>query len=189
MKKSEARSIYRDKRNRLSSAETSKMDDLMLIRFQSVDLPFLNHLFTYWPIIENNEPNTHLFTEYLRFRNPELRIAYPIADFEEKTMTAIAVDIDTGFIKKDLNIFEPEEGDALLPEEIDLVIVPLLAFDKKGYRVGYGHGFYDKYLARCRPDCIKAGFSYFEPVDELEGLHANDVPLDICITPESLYVF
>ena len=77
----------------------------------------------------------------------------------------------------------------LLPAEIDLVFVPLLAFDKKGFRVGYGKGFYDKWLAGCRPDCIKVGFSYFEPVESIDDRHEFDVPLNLCITPHNVYVF
>jgi 5-formyltetrahydrofolate cyclo-ligase len=77
----------------------------------------------------------------------------------------------------------------MAPADIDMILVPLLAFDKKGYRVGYGKGFYDKYLADCRKNCIKAGFSYFDPVDEIADKGDFDVPLDLCITPQSVYVF
>jgi len=189
MLKAEARILYRDKRYHMTEREKIKADDLMLIQFQSVDIPFLQAVFSYWPIEENNEPNTHLFTEFLRFRNPEMKIAYPVTDFGDHTMTAVAVDIDTGFTKKELNIFEPEEGEPLLPEELDMVMVPLLAVDKNGYRVGYGLGFYDKYLAGCREDCIKVGFSYYEPVDALDDCNEFDVPLNLCITPQNIYVF
>jgi 5-formyltetrahydrofolate cyclo-ligase len=189
MLKREARAIYREKRMTISAEEAMKLDDLLLIRFQSVELPFLHSVLSYWPIEENNEPNTHLITEFLRFRNPEMKITYPVADFNTMTMTALAVDIDTAFTKKELNIYEPQQGDPVPAEEIDLVIVPLLAFDKSGYRVGYGKGFYDKYLAGCRPDCIKAGLCYFDPIDRLEDVDEFDVPLNLCITPQHVYAF
>lgn len=189
MRKKEIRKIYREKRNQLSAADTSKLDDLLLIQFQTAGLPFLHVVLSYWPIEENNEPNTHLFTEFLRFRNPEVKIAYPVADFKELQMTAVAVDIDTAFTKKELNIYEPQEGELVQPEEIDMVMVPLLAFDKRGYRVGYGKGFYDKYLASCREDCIKVGFCYFDPVEVIDDCNEFDVPLNLCITPQTVYVF
>lgn len=189
MTKKEARQLYREKRMALTEQEQVKLDDLLLIGFQSVDIPFINALLSYWPIEENNEPNTHLFTEFLRFRNPELKIGYPVADFATGAMQAITTDIDTAFTKKELNIYEPDAGEPILPAAIDLVFVPLLAFDSQGYRVGYGKGFYDKYLATCRPDCIKAGFSYFEPFDSLDDRDGFDVPLDLCITPHNVYVF
>lgn len=189
MLKKEARKIYREKRMNLSEKERVKLDDLMLIQFQSVELPFIESLLTYWPIEENNEPNTHLFTEFLRFRNPELKVCYPKSDFATGIMQAVLTDIDTPFNKTVLNIFEPQSNDILTPGEIDMVFVPLLAFDKSGYRVGYGKGFYDKWLALCRPDCIKIGFSYFELFESIEDRDEFDVPLNISITPQNVYVF
>jgi 5-formyltetrahydrofolate cyclo-ligase len=173
----------------LPEAERSKMNDLMLIQFQRVDLPFLQSVLSYWPIGENNEPNTHLFTEYLKFKNPDIRICYPVSHFTTLTMQAVATDIDTPFEKKNLNIHEPNGGIVVPATEIEMVFVPLLAFDQKGFRVGYGKGFYDKYLAECADDCIKTGFCYFEPVHSVDDRHGFDVPLDLCITPQNIYVF
>jgi 5-formyltetrahydrofolate cyclo-ligase len=189
MQKKEVRQLYREKRLALSIQERSKWDDLLLIQFQTADLPFINGLLSFWPIEENHEPDTHLFTEFLRFRNPEMKVCYPVSDFSTGNMQAIITDIDTTFTKKELNIFEPDNGEIARPEELDLIFVPLLAFDELGYRVGYGKGFYDKYLSLCRPDCIKVGFSYFGPVDLIEDRHEFDLPLDLCITPQNVYVF
>ena len=189
MLKKEARQLYRQKRDALSASERVKLDDLLLIQFQAAELPFIYSLLSYWPIEENHEPNTHLFTEFLRFRNPELKIAYPVTDFESQLMIAVATDIDTPFEKKNLNIYEPRKGDIVPADEIDMVLVPLLAFDINGKRVGYGRGFYDKFLSSCRADCVKAGFSYFDPIDQLEDCNEFDIPLDLCITPHNSYVF
>ena len=173
----------------LSEMQRSKLDDLLLIQFQTVDLPFLEFLLSYWPIEENNEPNTHLFTEFLKFRNPELKTCYPVSNFDKNIMQAITTDIDTPFEKKELNLYEPLKGEVIPPEDLDIVFVPLLAFDRDGYRVGYGKGFYDKYLAGCRADCIKTGFCYFDPMESIDDRHEFDVPLDLCITPQNTYVF
>lgn len=189
MLKAEARKLFREKRKSLSPAERSKQDDLMLIQFQSVELPFIHALLSYWPIEENNEPNTHLFTDYIEFRNPALKVLYPQSDFNTNTMQAIEVSADTAFEIKDHNIHEPLTGIVMDAGVIDMVFVPLLACDQQGYRVGYGKGFYDKYLELCRKDCIKAGFSYFEPVDKISDRHKFDIPLDLCITPQKVYVF
>lgn len=189
MIKREARKLFKEKRAQLTETERSKLDDLMLIQFQTIELPFINALLSYWPIEENNEPNTHLFTEFIKFRNPELKICYPVSDFSTLGMEAIATDIDTPFEKKELNIFEPRRGEPVPAEEIDLVFVPLLAFDCEGYRIGYGKGFYDKYLVSCSESCIKAGFCYFDPIDKIDDRHDFDVPLDFCITPSNVYVF
>ena len=72
---------------------------------------------------------------------------------------------------------------------INMIFVPLLSFDKNGYRVGYGKGFYDRYLSQCRGDCLKIGFSYFEPLDAIDDTNEFDVPLNLCVTPTTVYVF
>jgi len=189
MLKKEARAEFKEKRMALSEKERTRLDDLLLIQFQTAELPFIESLLTYWPIEENNEPNTHLFTEFMRFRNPGVKVCYPKTDFKAGYMQAVMTDIDTPFSKTVMNIFEPQANDEVKPEEMDMVFVPLLVFDKIGFRVGYGKGFYDKWLADCRPDCIRIGFSYFEPIESLDDRNEFDVPLNIAITPQNVYVF
>ncbi|HEY2721671.1 MAG TPA: 5-formyltetrahydrofolate cyclo-ligase [Chitinophagaceae bacterium] len=189
MNKKEARAFYKQKRKELSGGERAKLDDLLLIQFQRLDLPHISHLLSYWPIEENNEPNTHLFNDYIEFINPAVRFLYPRSDFGKKELRAIEVNTDTAFEKTAWNIHEPMNGVVVDVIAIDMIFVPLLIFDKKGYRVGYGQGFYDKYLQRCEPGCIKIGFCYFDPIDEIGDTYEFDVPLNICITPNTIYVF
>ncbi|HEY9363785.1 MAG TPA: 5-formyltetrahydrofolate cyclo-ligase [Chitinophagaceae bacterium] len=189
MQKSAARKIFKEKRQSFPTSDISKMDDLLLINFQSLEWPFIDCLFSFWPIEENNEPNTHLFTEFLRFRNPELEVLYPKSDFEKKVMHAVATDADTPFEKHEYNIYEPHSDQVISPQKIDMVFVPMIVCDQQGARVGYGKGFYDRYLKKCRKDCIKIGFSYFEPIDKVDDANEFDVPLDLCVTPQNVYVF
>ncbi|MEI9918858.1 MAG: 5-formyltetrahydrofolate cyclo-ligase [Bacteroidota bacterium] len=86
-------------------------------------------------------------------------------------------------------ILEPTDGIPAKVEDIDLVFVPLVAFDKEGNRVGYGKGFYDRFLKNCRPDCVKAGLSFFPPADVFDDVEDHDIPLDVCFTPNNLYTF
>jgi len=189
MLKPEARKIFEEKRSLLSLQERMKMDDLLLIKLQTAELPFITFLLSYWPLEEAHEPNTHLFTDYLEFQNPEIVVCYPKTDSAFLSMQSVRTDDDTRFRKNQYNIYEPEDGEIVNPAGMDMIFVPLLAFDKRGYRVGYGKGFYDRYLAHCRSDCLKIGFSYFEPLDALEDANEFDVPLDLCVTPTTVYVF
>jgi len=86
-------------------------------------------------------------------------------------------------------IGEPTTGELIYPEELDMVFVPMLAYDKKGFRVGYGKGFYDRYLQMCRRNVIKVGFSYFEPEEAIPEVNEFDIPLNLAITPQSIYEF
>ena len=131
MTKKELRKVFKEKRMQLSHSEKAKLDDLLLIQFQQVSLPLIQRLFCYWPIDKFNEPNTHLFSDYIEFRNPGLIIAYPRIEPSTGKMTAIIANEDTSFSRKAFNVFEPEGNDIMTAEEVDLAIVPLLCFDKK----------------------------------------------------------
>src|SRR2546430_15443522 len=125
MLKEEARKIYKQKRKELPDAERSKRDDLLLIQFQTVELPFIHHLLSYWPIEENQEPNTHLFNDYIEFRNPAVKILYPKSDFEKTEIEAVEVNADTAFEKTPRNIYEPMDGTVTDSGLIDMAFVPL----------------------------------------------------------------
>jgi 5-formyltetrahydrofolate cyclo-ligase len=84
---------------------------------------------------------------------------------------------------------EPVEGIEVPSNKADVVFVPLLAFDTKGHRVGYGKGFYDRFLMECKPDVIKIGLSFFEAEEELIAVNPTDVALDFCVTPKKVYAF
>lgn len=95
----------------------------------------------------------------------------------------------TEFANSEWGIPEPLDGSVLEPTELDIVLIPLLAFDLNGNRVGYGKGFYDRYLLNCRPDCLKIGISLFDPVERIEDIESHDIPLDMAICPAKLYDF
>lgn len=189
MQKKELRNLYRQKRKTLSSQEKNKLDDLLLIQFQKIPLPPLQAILTYAAIDENNEPPTDLMVDYLHFTIPELLVAYPKSNLLTQEMEAVLTDEHSFFEKNNWNIPEPIGGITIAPRQLELIFIPLLTFDKKGYRVGYGKGFYDKYLATCQPGIIKIGISYFEPIEEITDRNEFDVPLSYCITPYNTYVF
>ena len=190
MTKHELRKIYKEKRLALSATERLKLDDLLLIQLQR--LAFNNDiqvLMSFWPLESHGEMNTHLYTRYLELTIPDLKVTFPVIDAFANHMHAVAVNDDTEFVENKYGISEPQEGERIAPDEIDLLFVPLLAFDKNGYRVGYGKGYYDRFLQQCHKDVITVGFSYFEAVDKIEDTHQFDIPLDYCISPYKIYEF
>ena len=189
MTKKALRELYKEKRKSISSKEKLRLDDLLLIRFQQIYFEDVAVLLTYWPMANMQEPNTHLFSGFMRHAVPGLQIAYPVADFSKAHMHAAMINEETVYHTNVYGITEPKEGIVVAPAEIDIVFVPLLVCDADGYRVGYGKGFYDKYLAQCREDIIKIGFSYFEPIEKISDTDVFDVPLNYCITPQNLYEF
>ena len=113
----------------------------------------------------------------------------PRVDMLSNEMSGIIINGRTELVMNKWGIPEPSEGNEADPESIDLVLIPLLAFDLSGHRVGYGKGFYDRFLRNCRPDCIKAGLSFFGPVESIDDLNVFDRKMDLCITPERVYEF
>lgn len=189
MNKQDLRKAYLAKRTELSAKDKLRLDDLLLLQFQQMNYGDVRTLLTYWPKADSAEPNTHLFSRYLRFIVPSLQIAYPKTDTQTHTMQALSVDDDSVYLTNKWGITEPKEGLEVHPGDIDLVFVPMLACDMEGHRVGYGKGFYDRYLAECRDDAIKIGFSYFEPIERIPDTGQFDVPLNYCITPQEIYEF
>ena len=189
MLKKDARKIYNKKRQEVNYSDKLKWDDLILINFQTIEMPFLDTVFSFYPMEDRNEVNAFIITDYLHFRNPNLQICYPKMAIKEPNMEAVACHADTIFQANEINILEPLENEIIDPQDIDLVLVPMLVCDVKGNRVGYGKGYYDRYLSRCRDNCIKVGVSYFEPIAEVKDANEFDVPLNFCITPQKAYVF
>lgn len=189
MLKKDARMEFRQKRQTLTFPQKEKYDDLLLIQFQKLALPYLSTVLSFYPIEENKEINTFIITDFLKFKNPGLQVAYPRTNIFKKSMCAVVSSEPTSFHLNVYNILEPVEGEIISPSQIDLILIPLLAFDLQGHRVGYGKGFYDRFLQQCMENCIKTGLCYFEPVSVIEDASEFDVPLNFCITPQQVYVF
>lgn len=189
MTKQELRQVYKTKRTLIPVQEKLGFDDLLLLKFQEFNYTGIQTVLTYWPLSDQAEPNTFLFSAYLRHMIPGLILAYPQTETASHQMTALAIHEDTVYHTTQWGITEPKEGVVLRPEQIDMVFVPLLVCDTHGYRVGYGKGFYDRYLINCRKDIVKIGFSYFEPIDKITDTDQFDVPLTYCITPQCAYEF
>lgn len=190
MNKNELRKAYLAKRRAIEPHQRLKFDDLLLINLQKITFDDeVNCLFTYFPIEKFGEPNTFIFTRYMQFVFPELQVAYPKTDWQNHQMHALIIEEESSYEKNPQGLYEPVSEIIVDPRDIDVVFVPLLAFDTNGYRVGFGKGYYDKFLTTCREDVLKIGFSYFPPVDEIEDVSDHDIALDYCITCDAVYAF
>lgn len=187
MFKIEARKLLLQKRQNLSLLECVKWDDLLLIQLQKLDWSKTKILGSYYPIEKFNEPNTILLTQYLMQFIPNLMIAYPVLDKISGTMkfykSTNEFDINTW------GLHEPLKKFFIPKEEIDTFFVPLLGFDLKGHRIGFGKGFYDTYFSTAMHTYKRVGLSYFDPLPKIQDTHEFDVPLTHCITPWHHYEF
>jgi 5-formyltetrahydrofolate cyclo-ligase len=139
------------------------------------------------PIEEQKEVDTEYILHLLAGKDKEVVLSK--SDFETRSMSHFLLTDNTKIDKNEYNIPEPVSGLPVPTEMIEVVFVPLLAFDVLGNRVGYGKGFYDKFLSECKPETIKIGLSFFEAENEIEDIFELDVKLNFCVTPLKVYTF
>lgn len=187
--KKEIRSHYLIKRKELGEIERQRLSQkiadqakLYLLENQS-----LQHIHIFLPIQRLNEINTWLIIQELFILQ---RFVYTsVTDFEMNVMQTVAIDSHSEFTTDRFGLPVPIEpfftGEG---QKLDLVFVPLLAFDLKGVRVGYGKGFYDQFFTTLKGDVRKIGLSYF-PAAELLPQEDHDVMLDGCILPQQSFMF
>lgn len=189
MTKQEIRKIYMDKRLSLSEGEWATRNRLICENFFAhIDLSFVSVLHTFLPIEKTREPDTWMIIDRLRREFPHIRISIPRINNETSIVDNFYFEGLHQLEKNTWGIPEPKQGVPTPTEKIDAVLVPLLAFDRHGNRLGYGRGFYDKFLATCKPDCKKIGLSFFPAIEGALPTEPYDIPVDLVVTPETCLV-
>lgn len=177
MTKSELRLTYKELRNSLSNKQREEMNQFILMQILQV----LEH-----------KKHVGIFLAIEKFKEIDLQALIlnkthhwyaPKSNFENIQMEFVEVNRDSKILINPIGIPEPDSELFIEPKLLDAIIVPMLISDLKGFRVGYGKGFYDNYLLRCRPDCLKIGVNYFPPIDKISDIEAHDQKLNLCIYP------
>jgi 5-formyltetrahydrofolate cyclo-ligase len=187
MLKKELRQKYKALRKQLSENELEEMSLAVANKLLKLPIWEKSYFHIFLPITEHHEVNTEFILHLLSGKDKEIIISK--SDFETRKMTHFLLTDNTKIKKNEYNIPEPIDGIEVPSHKIEVVFVPLLAFDKKGHRVGYGKGFYDKFLSECKPDVIKIGLSFFNPEELITDVFEGDIQLDYCVTPNEVYSF
>lgn len=153
----------------------------------SPDKPTTVHVFL--PILKHREIDTWQIIRLLWEKFPQCRVAVPITNFQTHELEHYIITPETEIKENHWGIPEPVNAQQISEAEIDVILLPLLAFDMRGHRLGYGKGYYDRFLAKCRPETVRIGLSLLPPVPEIKGTHEGDKLLHYCITPEKQYTF
>jgi 5-formyltetrahydrofolate cyclo-ligase len=188
MTKKELRKIYLQKRTALTSASYTQLNHQLCENFfAGVDLSFVKVLHTFLPIEKNNEPDTWAIIERLTEKYSYIRLSVPRINPNTGGLENFFYEGKHQLERNGWGILEPKNGLPTPTQEINMVLVPLLAFDRKGNRVGYGKGFYDKLLSTFPPACQRIGLSLFPPCDGIADIQASDVPLTMTVTPDQVF--
>jgi 5-formyltetrahydrofolate cyclo-ligase len=150
-------------------------------------------LHVFLPLARKNEPDTWPLIYRIWAERLPVRLAAPVVQPDGVTLKHYALTLTTSLISSRWGIPEPLASPAteVVPAQLDAVLVPLLACDRQGQRVGYGGGFYDRFLAECRPGTRFIGLTILddEPVAALADVLPTDVPLHACLTPSRVWNF
>jgi 5-formyltetrahydrofolate cyclo-ligase len=185
--KTNIRKTYKAFRKLLTKDEVADKSIAIANKVLEMNIWNATYYHVYLPIIEQNEVDTQDIMHVLFGKDKEVVVSK--SDFNTSGMTHYLLTENTVLKKNAYNIPEPQNGLPVPVEMIDVVFVPLLAFDNLGNRIGYGKGFYDRFLSTVRPDAIKIGLSFFEACEVFGEVFESDIRLDFCVTPEKVYDF
>jgi 5-formyltetrahydrofolate cyclo-ligase len=188
MDKNSLRRSYLSARKSLTQLEIASKNHLInqrLINYVPWSNMGLVHL--YLPVLDQNEVDTMPTITHIRSHYEQLKIAVPKVEPAQE----LSHHLLTKSTKLESNLWgipEPVGNSIIDVKQIDLVIAPLIIFDKAGHRIGYGKGYYDRFLAHCRSDTKKIGLCYFDPVEKID-IEPTDISMNSVITPEGVWEF
>ena len=186
MTKEEYRLKYKQLRRAIS---TESVEELSLqIANNALQFPIWEytnyHLFLSIP--SKKEINTEYILHILQGRDKSIIVPKVIVGNLE--MEHLLLQDNTALKISNYGVPEPVSGIEIPPNKMEVIFIPLLAYDNKGNRLGYGKGFYDRFLSQCNPNAIFIGLSFFEPEITIP-YEESDIPLHFCITPKRVISF
>ena len=187
MTKSELRIKYKALRQSLTETQIDDYSLAIANQLLSLDIWDKSFYHIFLTIEEQKEVNTDYILNILAGKDKHIVISK--SNFEDYSMSHFLLTDSTTIKKNNYNIPEPIDGIEIQSSQLEVVFIPLLVFDKTGNRIGYGKGFYDRFLEQCKPETIKIGLSFFEPEEEISDFSNNDVKLNYCVTPHKSYRF
>ncbi len=187
MTKKELRLVFKEQRKGLSPGKLSSLSEEIIERTLATFQLEKKTVSIFLPIERQKEINTYSLWE--KIRSFEGLVAIPKVNAPKGDLKHYLLINHAQLAMSELGIPEPQNGKIIAAHKIDVVIIPLLCFDKQGHRVGYGGGFYDKFLKKCNPQCKFIGLSLFPPVDKIDDIHSEDVKLHACVTPTEVFRF
>lgn len=176
MTKDELRNRFKQERGKLSPPDRAERSRRIINQFfEVVDWNKIQSLHAYLPLEKQNEVDTLPLLRAARQQNPNLKIATAWRD---------GIEVKTSWLDGEFEKAQPVKPGF----RFGLIIVPMLGFDSRGYRLGYGGGFYDQFLPT-QPDALIIGLCY--EFGHLKNLphEAHDVPLDMIVTEKLIYRF
>lgn len=184
--KKELRKKYAQLRKTLTSDQVEEYSLQIANQALKLDIWEYSNYHIFLPIERHNEVDTEYLLHILQGKDKNIIISK--SNFDDFSMSHYLLTDQTKIINNEYGIPEPhEEGIRITDQQLDVVFVPLLAVDKFGNRVGYGKGFYDRFLKKCKPGILKVGLSFFEPLNNKIDVNDEDIKLDYIVTNQNAF--
>jgi len=187
MNKIEIRNLYKKKRHELSPIQVEEKSIAIANRALKMDIWQYSYYHLFLSISRHKEVDTSMLLNVLQGKDKQVVVSQ--SNFKTYTLSHFLLTDSTLIRENAFGIPEPQKGLEVPVHKIDVVFVPLLAFDLNGHRIGYGKGFYDRFLNQCQFETLKIGLSFFKPLDVNLEFQSHDIALDAVITPERVFNF
>ena len=182
MKKQELRALYKQKRNNLTEIQIKGLQENIYQQIYNLDLSTVKNVHLFLSMPKFKEIDTTTLITY--FRNKNKRIVISKCNFKDNTLSHFYLEEDTVLSLNKFGVLEPVAAELVEENKLDLIFIPMLISDDKKFRVGYGKGFYDRFLLNCRKDAKFIGLNFFPPITAIEDKNEFDIPLHQVIYPK-----
>ncbi|MFT5673681.1 MAG: 5-formyltetrahydrofolate cyclo-ligase [Polaribacter sp.] len=182
MKKQELRALYKQKRKDLTEIQIKGLQENIYQQIYNLDLSTVKNVHLFLSMPKFKEIDTAALITY--FRNENKRIVVSKCNFKDNTLSHFYLEEDTVLSLNKFGVLEPVAAELVEENKLDLIFIPMLISDDKKFRVGYGKGFYDRFLLNCRKDAKFIGLNFFPPITAIEDKNEFDIPLHQVIYPK-----
>ncbi|QTL98015.1 5-formyltetrahydrofolate cyclo-ligase [Iocasia frigidifontis] len=185
--KKKLREKYLAKRSSLTAGQVKKASDKIAAKFLDiVDRIAAERIMLYYSF--RNEVITHDIIDKLLVQNKEVFLPYTVVAEKELQISRIN-DIKEDLIEGVYGVMEPRKKENQSIKDLDIVVVPGMVFTKKGYRLGYGGGYYDRFLSRLSEITRTIGFVFDSFLLNELTLEEHDLPVEMIITEKNIIDF
>lgn len=182
MKKQELRALYKQKRKDLTEIQIKGLQENIYQQIYNLDLSTVKNVHLFLSMPKFKEIDTAPLITW--FRNKNKRIVVSKCNFKDNTLSHFYLEENTVLSLNKFGVLEPVAAELVEENKLDLIFIPMLISDDKKFRVGYGKGFYDRFLSNCRKDAKFIGLNFFPPITAIEDKNEFDIPLHQVIYPK-----
>ncbi len=176
-------------RKQLSDEKVKDMSETIINKLKKIPVYNMSKTIMVYLSFGNEVDSREIIKDCLE---NDKRVVLPFCDNTDMSMTPTEIkSLDMDLVEDSIGYVQPskESLDPVDLSEIDLIIVPGLSFDRKGYRIGFGAGYYDRFLGRVNFEIPTIGLAYdFQIIDSLINMEDYDIPVDYVMTEERIIV-